>query len=90
MSIFHGNSQATTIDVQAGDVGYVGISKGHYITNTGSKDLVFIEVFAFPYYADISLAQWLAHTPPVLVNSTIRTGFDFINSIKKKETVIVP
>lgn len=89
MSIFHGNSQATTINVQAGDVGYVPISQGHYIVNTGSKDLVFLEVFAFPYYDDISLAQWLAHTPPVLVNSTIRTGFNFINSINKKETVLV-
>lgn len=90
MSIFHGSSLATTINFQAGDVGCVPISQGHYITNTGSKNLVFLEVFAYPYYSDISLAEWLAHTPAVLVNATIRTGFDFIDSIKKKEAVIVP
>lgn len=90
MSIFNGNSQATTMDFQAGDVGYVPISQGHYIVNTGCDDLVFLEVFATPYYDDISLAQWLAHTPSVILNSHIGTGINFIKSIDKQETVIMP
>lgn len=90
MSVFNGNGQARTMDFQAGDVGYVAKSLGHFIENIGCEDLVFLEVFPVPYYNDISLAGWLAHTPSVLVNSHIKTGFDFINSIGKKEAVIVP
>lgn len=90
MSVFGGSSQATTMDFRAGDVGYVPISQGHYIINTGSEPLVFIEVFATPYYDDISLAEWLAHTPSVIVNSHIGTGINFIKSIDKEETVIMP
>jgi len=90
MSVFNGNGQARTMDFQAGDVGYVQKSLGHYIENTGFEDVVFLEVFTTPYYNDISMAEWLAHTPSVLVNSHLKTGVDFINSIDKKEAVIMP
>lgn len=90
MSIFNGNGQARTMDFQAGDVGYVPKSLGHYIQNSGCVDVVFLEVFPTPYYEDISLAEWLAHTPSVLVNSHIETGVNFIKSINKMEAVIMP
>lgn len=90
MSVFNGNSQARTMDFQAGDIGYVSKSLGHYIENTGNKDVVFLEVFPSPYYQDISLAEWLAHTPNTLVNNHIHTGVNFLNSIHEKETAIEP
>jgi len=37
---------------------------GHYIENTGSTPLRFLEVFKNSDYADVSLNQWLALTPP--------------------------
>jgi oxalate decarboxylase len=35
--------------------------------NVGDTDLQFLEVFRSSYYADVSLSDWLTHTPPALV-----------------------
>src|SRR6202035_2033870 len=40
---------------------------GHYIENTGDTPLRFLEMFKSSYYADVSLDQWMALTPPELV-----------------------
>lgn len=90
MTVFAAAGRARTMDFTAGDVGYVQISEGHYIENTGDTDLVFLEVFPSPEYQDISLAQWLAHTPSRLVNAHIRTGEQFVRSIEKTEVIIRP
>jgi oxalate decarboxylase len=62
----------------------------HYIENTGDADLVFLEVFPTPHYEDISLAEWLAHTPSRLVDQHLGTGEEFLRRIDKKEMVITP
>jgi hypothetical protein len=36
-----------------------------------------LEVFPTPYYEDISLSEWLAHTPSRLVNGHIGNGEEF-------------
>src|ERR1700720_110771 len=64
MTVFAANGTAGTFDYQAGDVGYVPRPMGHYIENTGSDTLRFLEMFASDRYADVSLDQWLALTPP--------------------------
>jgi oxalate decarboxylase len=33
----------------------------------GDSDLAYLEVFRSSYYAEVSLAHWLTHTPPALV-----------------------
>ena len=43
-----------------------------------------------PYYEDISLSEWLAHTPSRLANEHIGTGEEFLRKIDKTETVITP
>jgi oxalate decarboxylase len=90
MSIFDAGGKARTMDFQEGDVGYIQISRPHYIENTGSEDLVFLEVFPNPEYQDISAAEWLAHTPTRLVNEHLQTGEDFLSKISKTEAVITP
>ena len=90
MTVFSAGGHARTMDFQEGDVGYIEQSMPHYIENTGDTDLVFIEVFPTPDYQDISLAEWLAHTPSRLVNQHIATGEDFLNKVSRKEAVIVP
>ncbi len=90
MTVFAAGGHARTMDFQEGDVGYIEKSAPHYVENTGDTDLVFIEVFPTPFYEDISLAEWLAHTPFRLTNQHIATGEDFLAKINKKETVIVP
>jgi oxalate decarboxylase len=41
MTLFHNKAAARTSDFNAGDVGYVPVTLGHYIENTGDTDLVF-------------------------------------------------
>ena len=36
---------------------------GHYIENTGTEDLVFLEMFAAPEYQEVSLNNWLRSLP---------------------------
>lgn len=90
MTVFAAGTHARTMDFHEGDVGYVERSMPHYIENTGDTDLVFIEVFPTPEYQDISLAEWLAHTPSRLVDQHIGTGEDFLRAIARKEAVIRP
>jgi oxalate decarboxylase len=90
MTVFAAGGLARTMDFEAGDVGYIDISMPHYIENTGDTDLEFIEVFPTPYYEDISLAEWMAHTPYRLVDEHLGVGEDFLAKIAKKEMVITP
>jgi oxalate decarboxylase len=90
MTVFAAGARARTMDFEEGDVGYIDKTVPHYIENTGDTDLVFIEMFPTPYYEDISLAEWLAHTPSRLVNQHIGVGEDMLRQISKKEAVIVP
>jgi oxalate decarboxylase len=69
MSVFASSGKARTFDYQAGDVGYVPFAMGHYIENTGDETLTFLEMFRSNRFADVSLAQWLALTPPELVQA---------------------
>lgn len=90
MTVFAAGGQARTMDFHAGDVGYIEQSMPHYIENTGETDCVFLEVFPTHEYQDISLAEWLAHTPSRLVNQHIGTGEEFLRGISKKEIVVRP
>ena len=69
MTVFASGGKARTFDYQAGDVGYVPFAMGHYVQNTGDEPLVFLELFRSDHFADISLAQWMALTPPALVRA---------------------
>jgi oxalate decarboxylase len=69
MTVFASSGKARTFDYRAGDVGYVPFAMGHYVLNTGEEPLRFLEMFRSSYYADISLNQWLALTPPELVQA---------------------
>ena len=67
MTVFNTGPRAVTADFRPGDVGYVKKSLGHYVQNTGSTELQFLEIFKTDRYAEVSLSQWLTHLPPDLV-----------------------
>jgi oxalate decarboxylase len=90
MTVFAAGSRARTMDVEAGDVGYVQQSNPHYIENTGDTELTFLEMFKTPHYADISLAEWLAHTPSLLVDQHLGVGQEMLKKIAKEEVVTRP
>jgi oxalate decarboxylase len=67
MTVFNTGPNAMTMDFNAGDIGYVKRNLGHYVENVGDTDLQFLGVFRAPRYEEISLSNWLTHTPPALV-----------------------
>lgn len=67
MTVFDTGPNALTMDFNAGDIGYVRRNLGHYVENVGDTDLQFIGVFRAPRYQEVSLSNWLTHTPPSLV-----------------------
>jgi len=69
MTVFASSGKARTFDYRAGDVGYVPFAMGHYVLNTGEQPLRFLEMFRSDKFADVSLNQWLALTPPELVQA---------------------
>jgi oxalate decarboxylase len=84
------SGQARTFDFEANDVGYVPFAMGHYIENTGNTTLRFLEIFKSDYYADVSLDQWLALTPPELVSAHLQADPTLIQSLRKDKVPVVP
>ncbi len=90
MTVFAAGTHARTMDFQEGDVGYVLQSTPHYVENTGDTDLVFLEMFKTDHYEDISLAEWMAHTPHQLVDQHLHVGRALLDAIPTDESVITP
>lgn len=89
MTVFAASGTARTFDYQAGDVGYVPFARGHYIENTGDSRLRFLELFKSNHFADISLNQWLALTPPELVQAHLHVTEKVMKMLQKGKKPIV-
>ncbi|SUB69981.1 Oxalate decarboxylase oxdD [Pluralibacter gergoviae] len=89
MGVFASSGQARTFDYRAGDVGYVPFAMGHYVENTGKTTLRFLELFRSDYYADISLNQWLASTPPELVKQHLGLDDTFMQALSLRKAPVV-
>ena len=90
MGVFAAQGQARTFDYRAGDVGYVPFAMGHYIENTGNTPVRFLEMFRSSYYADVSLNQWMALTPPELLQAHFPLDQTVMENLHKKKSPVVP
>ncbi|MDX7953671.1 oxalate decarboxylase family bicupin [Lichenihabitans sp. Uapishka_5] len=90
MTVFGSESKARTFDYRGGDVGYVPFAMGHYIENTGTTPLRFLEMFRSPTYSDVSLAQWMALTPHALVAAHLRVDTSVIDGLTTTKRLVVP
>lgn len=89
MTVFASGGKARTFDYQAGDVGSVPFAMGHYIENTGSTTLRFLEIFKSDHFADISLNQWMALTPPELVQAHLHLNQKVMSVLRKTKQPVV-
>jgi oxalate decarboxylase len=89
MTIFTSGGRARTMDFHAGDVGYIPRPLPHYVQNTGDTDLKFLEMFKSDTFKDLSLSEWLTHTPPELVMSHLNIDQRTIRAIPKEPRVVV-
>src|SRR5260370_40768259 len=90
MNVVSAGSRARTMDFEAGEVGYVEKTLLHYIENTGNTDLAFLEMFKTSVYQDISLSEWLGHTPPELVMAHLNINRATVDRIPRHELVGLP
>ncbi|KAB0676206.1 oxalate decarboxylase family bicupin [Aureimonas leprariae] len=90
MTVFGSEGKARTFDYQGGDVGYVPFAMGHYIENTGSTKLRYLEMFRSPLYSDVSLNQWLALTPHPLVAAHLKVDRSVIDALPAENYPDVP
>ncbi|KAH7915558.1 putative oxalate decarboxylase/oxidase [Hygrophoropsis aurantiaca] len=67
VTVFAGSGMARTFDYQAGDVGIVPRSLGHYVENVGDEEVEMLEVFRAPKFEDFSLEEWLRGSPDQMV-----------------------
>jgi oxalate decarboxylase/phosphoglucose isomerase-like protein (cupin superfamily) len=63
---------------------------GHYVKNVGDTDLLYLEVFRSPYYADVSLTDWLTHTPPEMVAQTLNIAKAAIAKFPNNRPLVMP
>jgi oxalate decarboxylase len=89
-TVFATGGRARTMDFETGDVGYVQKTLPHYIENTGTTDLKFLEMFKSSYYQDLALSEWLAHSPPELVAAHLRLDKATLDALPREKPLILP
>jgi len=89
-TVFNTGPNAVSQNFRPGDIGYIKKGFGHYIRNTGDTDLVFLEVFRSSYFADVSLSDWLTHTPPALVAQHFNMDPAVIARFPRNKPLVVP
>lgn len=90
MTVFASGGAARTFDYRAGDVGYVPFAMGHYIENTGTTPVRFLEVFKGARYSDVSLAQWMALTPRELVQAHLGIDRALLDGLPAEKRSLMP
>jgi len=89
MTVFASSGDAQTMNFNANDVGYVPRVAGHFIENTGTEDLVFLEMFKSSYFADVSLNQWIRRLPRLLVSRHLNLDTSEIDKIPDHKEVVI-
>ena len=89
MTVFASGGKARTFNYQAGDVGYIPHGMAHYVQNLGDEPLRFLELFRSPRFTDVSLNQWMALTPPELVQAHLNLDQETMTALRKAKPIIV-
>ncbi|CAN8096222.1 unnamed protein product [Discula destructiva] len=90
ITVFAAPSAARTFDFAAGSVGYIPQGSSHYVENTGTEDVVFLEVLQAKKFTDISAAQWLALTPKQVVQDHFHFPDGLWEKLPKEKTWLKP
>ncbi len=90
LTVFNTGPKAVTQNFNPGDIAYVKRGLGHFIRNTGNTDLVYLEVFRAAHFEDVSLSEWLTHTPRAMVAQTFNIDPPVIAQWPRNKPLIVP
>jgi oxalate decarboxylase len=90
MTVVSTEAKARTMDFHANDVGLVPSMAGHYIENTGSGDLVFLEMFKTARYQDVSVNEWIARMPDKMAQAHLQLPLSTIRRAPQSSLKILP
>ena len=90
MTVVTAGAKARTMDFNPNDVGFVPSMAGHSIENTGTEDLVFLEMFRTSRYQDISLNQWIARMPDKMAQAHLKLTTQVIRSAPQDKHDVLP
>ena len=90
VTVFNTGPQSMTADFHPGDIGYIKKAFGHSLLNTGNTDMVYMEVFRAPRFEEVSLSDWLAHSPVDMVAETLQIDPSVIAQFPKNRPDVLP
>jgi oxalate decarboxylase len=90
VGVFTAGAKAQTSNFNPGDIGYIKRNNGHYVKNVGNAELQFLEVFKSPYFQDVSLSDWLTHSPLSMVAATFNIDPAVIAKWPKDKPQLLP
>jgi oxalate decarboxylase len=90
MTVVTTGAKARTMDFNANDVGFVPSMAGHCIENTGTEDVVFLEMFKTNRYQDVSLNQWIARMPDKMAQAHLKLATSVIREAPQEKNVLLP
>jgi bicupin, oxalate decarboxylase family len=82
MTVFFSQGRSITREFGPGDVGYVPMGCGHYLECVGDTDAEVLAVFNSGDYQEISLSEWLAKTPALLLQTNFGVSPKIIDSLR--------
>ena len=90
VGVFTAGPKAQTTNFNPGDIGYVKRNDAHYVKNIGDTDLQFLEVFRSSSFQDVSLSDWMTHTPPAMVAAHLNLDTATIVKFPNDKPEIMP
>jgi oxalate decarboxylase len=90
MTVSMTGGKARTMDFNAGDVGYVPNMAGHYIENTGTEDVIFLEMFKTSQYQSISVNEWISRMPDNMARAHLKLPISAIRRVPGSQYTVLP
>lgn len=69
---------------------YIYATQAHYVENTGTETVIYLEMLQAPRYNDISVGQWLGLTSQQIVGDTLHLPQSVLDNLPKYKQYIVP
>ena len=90
MTVATTGARARTMDFNANDVGFVPLMATHYIENTGTEDLIFLEMLRAPHFIDVSMNAWIAAMPDYMAVAHTKLPLSVIRSAPQTALLVLP
>jgi oxalate decarboxylase len=87
VTVFGSQGRKITREFGPGDVGFVPMGYGHYLETVGDEECEMLAVFNSGTYQEISLAEWVAKTPKLLLQTNFSQPANVIDAIRKGQNL---